>query len=249
MKTASKSASDRSGAESLKLSRTRRRNPPAARESNAQPRDFSAVHAAWIFGVFVLGVALLFVGVTKARASSLWTASGGSGRSMYADRKAAAKGDILTILVAESAVAQSSQSKTSTRDSSLQDAITRFIYPGLGTHKGQLPGITAGGSASYSGGGDVSNSQSLSARAAVLVTDVLPNGNLVIEGVRVVTFSGETQYVVLRGLVRPDDIARDNSVVSTNIADARVEFHAEGALSEAQKRGWLAKIYEKLRPL
>jgi len=54
---------------------------------------------------------------------------------------------------------------------------------------------------------------------------------------------------VLHGLVRPDDIGRDNSVVSTNVADARVEFIAEGALSDAQKRGWLARVYEKLRPI
>jgi len=88
----------------------------------------------------------------------------------------------------------------------------------------------------------------VSSRAAVLVTDVLPNGNLVIEGVRVVTFSGETQYVVLRGLVRRDDIAPDNSIQSTNIADARVEFYADGSITDAQKRGWLSKVYEKLRP-
>lgn len=250
MKTASKSASNVSDASAYKLSRTRRGSPakgPRDTDFNG-PRDHTAWHAAWIFGLFALGVMLLLLGATSARAGSLWPASG-QPKGMFADRKAAAKGDILTIIVAESAVAQSSQNKTSKRDSTLQDAITRFIYPGLGTHKGQLPGISAGGTASYSGGGDVSNSQSLSARAAVLVTDVLPNGNLVIEGVRVVTFSGETQYVVLRGLVRPDDIARDNSIVSTNIADARVEFHAEGQLTEAQKRGWLAKVYEKLRPL
>jgi flagellar L-ring protein precursor FlgH len=192
-------------------------------------------------------VAAFLCAALPARAESLWPATGG--KSMFADRKAAAKGDILTIIVAESAIAQSTQSKSSNRESTLEDAITRFIYPGLGTHKGRLPGMGGSGTSSYSGGGDVSNSQTLSARAAVLVTDALPNGNLVIEGVRVVSFSGETQYVVLRGLVRPDDIARDNSVISTNIADARVEFHAEGALTDAQKRGWLAKVYEKLRPL
>ena len=193
-----------------------------------------------------LALALLAFGLVPARADSLWTT--GPAKSMFADRKAAAKGDILTILVAESAVAQSSQSKSSNRESSLQDAISRFIYSGTGAHKGELPGMGSSGKSSFSGGGDVSNSQSLSARAAVTVSDVLPNGNLVIEGVRVVTFSGETQYVVLRGIVRPDDIARDNSVVSTNIADARVEFHAEGTLTDAQKRGWLSKAYEKLRP-
>jgi flagellar L-ring protein precursor FlgH len=195
-------------------------------------------------------VLLLLAAIAPSmRADSLWSANGQTSHSMFADRKAAAKGDILTIVIAESAVAQSSQNKKSSRESSLEDAISRFIYPGLGAHKGELPGLSTSGKSSYSGGGDISNSQSLSARAAVLVSDVLPNGNLVIEGVRVVTFSGETQYVVLRGIVRRDDIARDNSVVSTNIADARVEFYAEGALTDAQKRGWLTKIYEKLRPL
>ncbi len=206
--------------------------------------------AAGVLGLFLVGLVLLVLGLTQeARADSLWTAGQQSPRSMFADRKATEKGDILTISVAESAVAQSSQSKTSTRESALQDAITKFIYSGLGAHKGELPAMSATGKASYSGGGDVSNSQSLTARAAVLVTDVLPNGNLVIEGVRIVTFSGETQYVVLHGLVRPDDIGRDNVVTSTNIADARVEFYAEGALTDAQKRGWLAKVYEKLRPI
>ena len=200
---------------------------------------------------FALAAALIAVG---ARADSLWPAAGaGSQAGMVADRKAAAKGDILTIVIDESAAATSSQSKKSSRDSTITDAVTQFLFnpatSGLGTHAGGLPGTNISGKASYSGGGDVSNTQSLTARAAVLVTDVLPNGNLVLEGVRVVTFSGETQYVVLHGLVRTDDIARDNTVQSSNIADARVEFYAEGSLTDAQKRGWLAKVYEKLRPI
>jgi flagellar L-ring protein FlgH len=180
-------------------------------------------------------------------AASLWT-DGGSDRSMYADRKAARSGDIITIMVSESVAAQSSQSKKSTRDSSVSDAVQSFLYPSTGLHKGVLPSIQFGGKAAYDGGGDVSNNQSLTSRAAVLVTDVLPNGNLVIEGVRVVTFSGETQYVVLHGIVRPDDISSANVVQSSNIAEARVEFVSEGALTDAQKRGWLSKVYEKLRP-
>jgi flagellar L-ring protein precursor FlgH len=221
----------------------------SAPHSQRKPRDLASLHAAWAFTVFALFLLLLVVMAPALRGDSLWTANGAAPRSMFADRKAAAKGDILTIIVAESAVAQSSQNKTANRESTLQDAVSRFLFPGLGAHKGEMPGISTGGKGSFSGGGDVSNSQSLSARAAVQVTDVLPNGNLVVEGVRVVTFSGETQYVVLRGIVRHDDIARDNSVVSTNLADARVEFHSEGSLTEAQKRGWLAKIYERLRPL
>jgi flagellar L-ring protein precursor FlgH len=197
-------------------------------------------------------VLALALSAAATRADSLWPSSGTGERAMFADRTASAAGDILTIVVAESAIASSSQSKKSSRDSSLDDAVTQFLSAaatrGLSKALGGLPATSATGKATYSGGGDVSNTQSLSARAAVLVSDVLPNGNLVIQGMRVVTFSGETQYVVLHGLVRPHDIAADNTVTSTNIADARIEFYSEGSLTDAQKRGWFAKLYEKLRP-
>jgi flagellar L-ring protein precursor FlgH len=182
----------------------------------------------------------------SAAAGTLWI-DGAGDRGMFADRKAARAGDILTIVVSESVVAQNSQSTKSSRDSSIADAVQSFFYPGIGAHNGAMPSLQLSGKAAYNGGGDISNNQSLVSRAAVLVTDVLPNGNLVIEGVRVVTFSGETQYVVLHGLVRPDDIASDNTVQSSNVAEARVEFMTKGALTDAQKRGWLAKLYEKLR--
>ena len=202
---------------------------------------------------FKLSSAALLLSAISSSAStagSLWPTNSASERGMVADRKASRAGDIITIVVNENAIAQSSQSKSSSREASLDDSVQQFLFANskLGTHNGELPGIKLGGSASYSGGGDVSNSQSLSARAAVLVTDVLPNGNLVIEGARIVTFSGETQYVVLHGLVRNDDVARDNTVTSSNIADARVEFYSEGQLTDAQKRGWFTKLYERLRP-
>jgi flagellar L-ring protein precursor FlgH len=205
---------------------------------------------------FNLGSGLCWLGclwAAHAQGGSLWPADGSAQRGMYADRKACQTGDILTVVVAESAAATNSQSKKTSRDASVQDAVSQFLFSAanskFGTHRGELPGTSFAGQATYSGGGEVANTQSLTSRAAVLVTDVLPNGNLVIEGVRVVTFSGETQYVVLHGLVRPDDISSANAVFSTNIADARVEFVAEGNLTDAQKRGWLAKLYEKLRPL
>ncbi len=197
--------------------------------------------------VLILISALSAATVSSLSASSLWS-DGGSDRSMFADRKAARTGDIVTIVVSESVAAQSSQSTKSNRDSTVADAVQSFLYPTTGLHKGALPSLQLGGKAAYNGGGDISNNQSLASRAAALVTDVLPNGNLVIEGVRVVTFSGETQYVVLHGLVRPDDVSSANTVQSSNIAEARVEFMTEGALTDAQKRGWLAKLYEKLRP-
>jgi flagellar L-ring protein precursor FlgH len=197
---------------------------------------------------FVLGLAA----ITPVFADSLWTSPANPERSMYADRKASHIGDILTVVISESVAQQSSQSTTSSKKSTIDAGISQFIYPpalsGLGTHNGVLPATKMAAANDFSGTGAINNSQSLSGRAAVLVTDVLPNGNLVIEGVRVITFSGETQYVVLHGLVRADDVTSTNTVDSTNVADVRLEFISEGALTDAQKRGWLTKIYDKLRP-
>jgi flagellar L-ring protein precursor FlgH len=197
-------------------------------------------------------LSLSFAATTPAFADSLWTSPANSERSMYADRKASRTGDILTVVISESVATQSSQSTKSNKASNIDAGISQFIYPpalsGLGTHGGVLPSTKLAAKNDFAGGGEINNTQSLSGRAAVLVTDVLPNGNLVIEGVRVITFSGETQYVVLHGLVRADDVTSANTVTSTNVADVRLEFISDGSLTDAQKRGWLTKIYDKLRP-
>jgi flagellar L-ring protein precursor FlgH len=197
-------------------------------------------------------VLLLALSATGAHGDSLWTSSQQGEHGLIADRKAGRTGDILTITVQETATAQNSQQRKDSRTSTLQDSVGQFLFSSaaskLGTHNGELPSINLSGSSSFTGGGQVNNSQTLSASAAVLVVDVLPNGNLVIEGVRLVTFAGESQYMVLHGLVRPDDIGTDNTILSTNIADARVQFYSQGSLTDMQNRGWISKLYEKLRP-
>jgi len=201
-----------------------------------------------------LPILLSLLALTSARlaADSLWTSPANAEMSMVADRKATRKGDILTVVVSETAATTSSQSKKSNKTSSIDAGVSQFLFPpgvsGLGTKAGALPATKLSGTSDFSGGGEVNNSQSITARSAVLVTDVLPNGNLVIEGVRVVIFSGEKQYVVLHGLVRPNDISNLNTIASSNVADARVEFISEGSLTDAQKKGWLTKIYDTLRP-
>lgn len=195
---------------------------------------------------------LLFGVVQFCHADSLWTSPANPERSMFADHKASRKGDILTVVISESVAQTSSQSKSSSKSSSVDASVSSFLFPaaasGLGKHNGSLPATSFTGKNDFSGSGDIKNTQSLSGQAAVLVADVLPNGNLVIEGARVITFSGETQYVVLHGIVRVDDVTSANTVSSTNIADVRVEFISEGELTDAQKRGWLTKLVDTLRP-
>jgi flagellar L-ring protein precursor FlgH len=185
-------------------------------------------------------------------ASSLWTNNGGRETGLAGDHKAKLVGDILTVVVQESASIQSSVRTATDSSSSIDAAVEQYLFSpsasNFGTHNGELPTIGMGGSTEYSGGGAITNKQSVSTRAAVTVIDVLPNGNLVIEGSRFVAYSGEKQYAILRGIVRPDDVSPTNTVLSSSIADARVEFLSEGSISSAQRKGWLTKIFDTINP-
>jgi flagellar L-ring protein precursor FlgH len=194
-------------------------------------------------------LAVLLLLTPLAQADSVWPA--GNTRGMLADRRASRAGDIVTIIVQESVASQNSQSSKADKASKADNAITQFLFPlaasAAGTKSGTYPGTAFDGSSSVSSAGEISNKASLTSRAAVLVTDVLPNGNLVLEGVRHVAMGGERQYMVLRGIVRPEDISSTNTVPSTSIANATVEVITEGSLTDTQKKGWLTKLYELLR--
>lgn len=183
---------------------------------------------------------------------SLWMAPDNNEQALVSDRRASRVGDILTVEIQESASASKTQRKATDTDGSVDAAVGQFLFPvsvsNFGTKGGELPGISFGGTSGYSGGGQVNNTQKLSARAAVMVTDVLPNGNLVIAGVRRITFSGEVQHMVLEGIVSPADISPENVIYSQDIAAARLEVISDGNLTDAEKRGWMGRIYETLRP-
>jgi flagellar L-ring protein FlgH len=182
-------------------------------------------------------------------ADSVWPAN--TTRGILADHRASRTGDIVTIIVQESVSSQNSQSSKADKSSKADNAITQFLFPlassAAGTKKGAYPGTAFDGSNEFASSGAISNKASLTSRAAVLVTDVLPNGNLVLEGVRHVAMGGERQYIVLRGIIRPDDISPSNTIASTSIANATLEVISEGSLSDTQKKGWLTKLYETLR--
>ncbi|MFT3828694.1 MAG: flagellar basal body L-ring protein FlgH [Opitutaceae bacterium] len=195
------------------------------------------------------GLLLLLSFTPAAHADSVWPA--GNSRGMLADRRASRTGDIVTVIVQESVSSLNSQSSKANKASTADNAITQFLFPTTaslaGTHNGSLPGTGFDNSSSVASSGAISNKATLTSRAAVLVTDVLPNGNLVVEGVRQVAMGGERQYMVLRGLIRPEDISSTNTVSSTSIANATLEVISEGTLTDTQKKGWLTKLYEMLR--
>lgn len=192
--------------------------------------------------LFSFGMGL--IATTTLLGESLWLSKANTENSIFADRTAGRIGDILTIVVDESSSVSSSLSKSTNESGSINASVTDFFYTGLGTlNGGEYPSVNlTGPGSSHTGGGNITNSQSVSSSASVLVIDRLPNGNLVIEGARELSVSGETQYIVIRGIVRRDDIAPNNTVMSSQIASAHVQFLDKGAIASAQKQGWIAQL-------
>lgn len=195
-------------------------------------------------------IANFFYILLTSQADSLWDHE--FSRSMFADKKASNVGDIITILVQESSSASKEASAKTSKKSSINAGIEAFLYGPKAskalTKGGQYPALKLGGESSFTGGGQVNNSERITARIAVTVVDVLPNGNLIIEGRRRTAFSGEVQEVILRGVVRPDDILPNNTIYSYNVADVNIMIISSGSASDTQKRGWLQKIWDKVSP-
>lgn len=199
-------------------------------------------------------VALLFLlaslPMANASAGSLW--QDGNSRSMFADKKAHAVGDILTIIIQENNGATRQNNTTTSKKASADASIANFFYSpgasGLLTKNGTLPALKYNSDTEFAGGGQINNSETITAQMAVRVVDVLPNGNLVIEGRLHTAFSGEKQDAIVRGVARPDDIASNNTLLSFNIADATIQFISKGTITDNQRKGWFTKIWDKVSP-
>lgn len=189
---------------------------------------------------------LLFAAASPLAAESLWLKSTTMEAGMFADRRARARGDVLTIIVGEDASMRNSVTMQTSRESSVASNIQRILFDDILRRNGEAPSTSATfGPNTHSGSGAVNNAQTLTARIAVQVIDVLPNGNLVLEGVRRVSYSGETFYLLTRGICRGTDVARDNTLHSSNIADATIEVISEGDLTDSQRKGFLMRYLDK----
>ena len=198
-------------------------------------------------------ISTLLLGLTlpiSLSAKSIW-ADGRSG-SLFSDPRASGIGDLITVLVDESTSLTSSQQTSREKSSNIANEVKQFLFSPIaskfGTKKGELPKTEISTSSGSEGGGLVTNRQTLRSRASVIVVDVLPNGNFIIEGVRAVSFSGQQYYGKLRGIVRPYDVSRTNTILSSSIADARIEYVSQGSLSNAEKEGWLSRTLNKINP-
>lgn len=164
------------------------------------------------------------------------------------DARARAVNDLITIQVIESIVASGSADSSLSKDSSGSASVSKLF--GLDS---KLPSwldptnlATTASNTDFKGGGATSRTGELSARITARVVEVLPNGDLVLEGAREIDINGDRQVVVLTGVVRPVDVDRSNVVRSTDIGQFRIRYFGQGLIKDNLKPGWLIKILNKI---
>ncbi len=190
----------------------------------------------------------------QATANGSLYSTAGSTAYIFADQRAMRVGDIVTVRVVEQAAAERGAATELNRESSMSLGLPSLfgLIEALGDtlgekiSRGEL--LEAVSQSDFVGGGSTSRRENLQATVPCLVVQVLPNGNLFVEGQRVVLVNQEEQHYYVSGLVRPSDILDDNSVPSYLLADAEIEFTGRGDISEYTKRGWLHRALDAVAP-
>jgi flagellar L-ring protein FlgH len=203
-----------------------------------------------------LSIIALVSWVIPSSATSLWEEADKNGRavSLFSDRVAANKGDLVTIVVNQSTTAKRDQSTETEKSVSVNDQLSAFIGPFMGGIRGgdellrRNPHSAWSSERSFDGNGKVENTENLTSTIQARVTDVLPNKVLRIEASRRVSAGDETSYMILSGFVRSEDVTSANSVLSTQVADLQVKQVGQGAISREQRKGWLTRIWETISP-
>ena len=185
---------------------------------------------------------------------SLWQEENGRAY-LYEDMRAMRVGDILTIKIVENHRGSKSADTSAERDSTIQhslsgSAIGYIGIPGirLGGEARRGLGIDASASNKFGGKGATNREGTLTGTISVVVTEVLPNGDLRVEGRREVTVNSEKQLMTIAGIVRRVDVNTKNTVLSTAIADAKIVYSGLGVLDDVQRPGWLVRVLDWVSP-
>jgi flagellar L-ring protein precursor FlgH len=194
---------------------------------------------------------------------SLWTTGRGS---LFTDHRARVVGDIVTIKITETAKASKSAKTDLSKKNSLKFGIPSLfgLEAAANARRDRVAAANAGGAAAigldlssilaassekdFSGDGSTERSGTLQATLTAVVTRVLPSGNFFIEGRRRINLNEENQYLLLTGIIRPEDISPDNAVPSSMIADASISYYGDGGIADQQRQGWFATLVDKVWP-
>jgi len=183
---------------------------------------------------------------------SLWV-DNGSLSEMFINAKARRVGDIVTIKIVENSKATNNATTKTERTTAMSVGLTNFFglenkFPSGSNFFNPFSPVQSDYGSEFDGSGSTARSGALTAYITARIIQILPNGNLFIEGNREVRVNNENQIITLTGIVRPRDISPANIVQSTFIADARISYSGSGVLNDQQRPGWLVRILDNIWP-
>jgi flagellar L-ring protein precursor FlgH len=167
---------------------------------------------------------------------------------MFEDRRPRNVGDTLTIVLQENVSASKSSSANANRGGSTDlsvDAVPGMLAGLLG---GDRAATSISGKNDFSGKGGAAAKNTFSGTITVTVQQLLENGNLKVVGEKQIAINQGTEFIRFSGVVNPRTISSSNTVISTQVADARIEYVGNGYINEAQQMGWLQRLFLNLSP-
>lgn len=186
--------------------------------------------------------------VASYNPNSLWR---NGSRAFFKDQRARQVGDLLTVTVNITDKANIENDTSRSRTNKEDSGITDFIGSQTITQANKiLPGriLTADSTSSSEGKGSVDRKEALQTNVAAVVTQVLPNGNLVVEGKQEIRVNFEIRELIVAGIVRPEDIQSDNTIDSTKIAQARIAYGGRGQITDVQQPRYGQQVMDVLLP-
>ena len=179
------------------------------------------------------------------------------------DRRAQRVGDVLTVTLAETMAASKSDDASVTRSGSLSALLPSALFgPGAlnlpslrpaaaggGGNTSATAGLSTNTNSTFNGTGAANQSNSITGNITVVVTRVYENGNLWVQGQKMLTLNQGEEFVRVSGLVRPEDIAPGNVVQSSRIAEAQISYTGAGDVHDASKQGWFGRFFNAVAPL
>ncbi|MBR1169851.1 flagellar basal body L-ring protein FlgH [Bradyrhizobium sp. DASA03005] len=186
--------------------------------------------------------------VASYNPNSLWR---NGSRAFFKDQRARQVGDLLTVTVNITDKANIENDTSRSRTNKEDSGITNFIGAQTITQANKiLPGrvLTADSTSSSEGKGSVDRKEALQTNVAAVVTQVLPNGNLVVEGKQEIRVNFEIRELIVAGIVRPEDIQSDNTIDSTKIAQARIAYGGRGQITDVQQPRYGQQVMDVLLP-
>ncbi|MFP4528978.1 MAG: flagellar basal body L-ring protein FlgH [Candidatus Kapaibacterium sp.] len=187
--------------------------------------------------LLIISAIFAIIGIQPAAAQFIQNSS----RSLFSDVKAFQAGDAIMVLIVEDTQADNEATIDSERGTDLSFGLDAQAG---NTGTNVEAGISSGNR--FSGRGRTSRNESIRSRLSARVVEVVDNGNLSIEGTRTTQINGETQTIVIRGIVRPVDVLPNNSVYSYNILDLTLLIEGEGSVTETQEPGLITKFFRLL---